>query len=82
MQIDLSETAMSQALAGAIELEADQQRRGIPPLKTAAAAAMLVGLIIGEGAESAAQMERALDHLVAFIRLIANDCLSERQAMH
>jgi hypothetical protein len=43
MQLDL-QRIMNDALAGAVAFEAQQQSRGIPPLETAAAAAMLIGL--------------------------------------
>jgi hypothetical protein len=41
---------MHDALAGAVDFATQQQSSGIPPLDTAAAAAMLIGLIVGEGA--------------------------------
>ena len=77
MQLD-RERIMNDALAGAIAFEAQQQSRGIPPLETAAAAAMLIGLIVGGGADDAAQVERALAHLMKVMRLIAVDCVMER----
>ena len=74
-----SQLMMRDALAGAADFEAHQQARGIPPLETAAAGAMLIGMIIGEGADDLAQLERALGHLVAMIRAVAVDVLAERQ---
>jgi uncharacterized caspase-like protein len=70
---------MHDALAGAVAFEAQQQSRGIPPLESAAAAAMLIGLILGEDADDASQAERALGHLTKVMRLIAIDCLMEKQ---
>jgi hypothetical protein len=67
------------AIPGAIAFEADQQSCGIPPLETAAAAAMLIGMIVREGADDAAQVERALRPLLKVMRLIATDCAMERQ---
>ena len=43
MQLD-RQRIMNDAPAGAVAFEAQQQSRGIPPLETAAAAAMLIGL--------------------------------------
>jgi hypothetical protein len=70
------------ALAGAVDFEAQQQSSGIPPLETAAAAAMMIGLIVGERADDVAQVERALAPLAKIIRLIAVDCVMERPGLN
>jgi hypothetical protein len=81
MQLD-KQYIMNDAFAGAIAFEADQHSRGIPPVETAAAAAMLIGLIVGEGADDVAQVERALGHLIKVMQLIAADCVSERRQVN
>jgi hypothetical protein len=70
---------LHEALTGAVSFEADQQERGIPPLKTAAAAAGLIGMIVGEGAQDQAQIEKSLGHLFKVIRLIADGRLAQKQ---
>jgi hypothetical protein len=70
------------ALAGAVDFEAQQQSSGIPPPETAAAAATMIGLIFGEGAGDVAQVERALAHLVKVMGLIAADCVNERRLVN
>lgn len=70
---------MREALADAVDFEAHQQARGCTPLQTAAAGAMLIGMIIGEGSDDLAQMERGIGHLVAMMRTVATNILAERQ---
>lgn len=70
---------MKEALAGAVDFEAHQQARGIAPLETAAAGAMLIGMIIGEGADDVDQIERGIGHLVKMMRAVATDFLAQRR---
>jgi hypothetical protein len=79
--LTMQQQLMHEALAGAVDFEAHQQARGIPPLQTAAAGAMLIGLILAEGADDLPQLERAIEHLVEVIRLVATDVLAEKQGV-
>jgi hypothetical protein len=69
---------MHHAQSEADDYEQCQQMRGIPPLITATAAAMLIGKIVGAAADDDAQVRRALAPLTELMRLVANTWLPEK----
>jgi hypothetical protein len=77
MQTSTQHQVMHHAQAEADEVEQRQHLRGIPPLITATAAAMLIGKIVGAAADDDAQVRRALAPLTELMRLVANTWLPE-----
>jgi hypothetical protein len=64
------------ALEGACLFEASQNGRGVHPMKTAAACAMLCGKIVGAAADDEAHVQQGLEHLIKIMNLTAADWLA------
>jgi len=70
------------ALNEALALYLDQTQRGVAPITTVTAAAMLIGQIIGSAAKNREHIDRGLEHLASLIRLTAADHLQAACAMN
>jgi hypothetical protein len=77
MQTSAQHHVMRHAQSEADEYETCQQARGVPPLITATAAALLIGKIVGAAADDEAHVQRALAPLLEIARLVANTWLPE-----
>ena len=73
-----SRQQLREMMEGAHRFEDYQTQLGKAPLETAAAAAMLIGLIVGEGADDLEHLESALGHLFKVQRMIANDIFAQK----
>jgi hypothetical protein len=71
---------MQQALEDAYEIGRDLESKGMPPLRTVTAAALMIGIILREISTHPAQKNEALEHLTRVIRLTADGGL--RQTMN
>jgi hypothetical protein len=74
------QVVMRQALEDAIKLGAEQEAKGVAPLRTVTAAALMIGIILRELSTHPAQKTEAIGHLMRVIRLTADGDL--RQTTH
>jgi hypothetical protein len=72
----------SAAIDEAIELYLESEARGVTPLMTALAAAMLIGQIIGSAATDEAHIDEGLDHLAGIMRSTALGWLGMQEVRH
>jgi hypothetical protein len=71
---------MQQAMQDAYEIGRDLESKGMPPLRTVTAAALMIGIILKEISTHPAQKTEALGHLMRVIRLTADGDI--RQTTH
>jgi hypothetical protein len=70
------------ALTEAIDWYLCAKARGVTPITTVTAAAMLIGQIIGSQADNEAHVQYGLDQVLDMMRLTAHDWLAARAARH